>query len=366
MDKIRMVDVRLGDEELQNITNAVKTSWISSKGAYLEEFEKGFSSYIGTKHGIATTNGTTAIHLALVALGIKKGDEVLVPTFTHISNAFTVTYTGAKPVFMDSHADYWCIDPQKIEDKITSKTKAIVLVHIYGHPCDMDPIMEIANRHGLPVIEDCAEAHGAEYKSRKVGTFGTINCFSFYGNKIITTGEGGMCLTNDEELAARMRMLKDMGINPNNPTKKKYWFEIVGYNYRMTNLQAAIGAAQVKRLDDMVEKRRWVASTYNKFLKDAPGVVTHPEMAWAKNVYWYYTILVEKRKRDKLIDDLEARNIESRPAFYPIHKLPVYRKRENLPVAADLGARGINLPSGPSLTEEQIAYIVDAIKESLK
>jgi perosamine synthetase len=361
-----MVDVKLGDEELANITEAVKTTWISSKGKFIEEFERGFASYIGSKHGVSVTNGTNAIHLALVAIGIHKGDEVLVPDFTHVSNAFAVTYTGAKPVFLESHPDYWGVDPSKIEAKITPKTKALFIVHIYGHPCDMDPIMEIVKKHNLILIEDCAEAHGAEYKGKKVGTFGKISCYSFYGNKIITTGEGGMCITDDDELAAKMRMLKDMGLNPNNPPTRKYWFEEVGYNYRMTNMQAAIGAAQVKKLDEMIEKRRWMASTYNKFLKDVPGVVTHPQMSWAKNVYWYYTILVDKKKRDKVINELEKRNIETRPTFYPIHKLPVYRKREKLPVSEDLGARGINLPSGPSLTEEQIRYIADSIKDSLR
>jgi len=224
MDKIRMVDVQLGEEELQNVTEAVKTTWISSKGKFIEEFEKGFAKYIGTKHGVTVTNGTNALHLALLALGIKKGDEVLLPDFTHVSNAFVITYTGAKPIFLDSHPDYWCVDPAKIEEKITPKTKAIIIVHIYGHPCDMDPIMEIVKKHNLFLIEDCAEAHGAEYKGKKVGTFGAINCYSFYGNKIITTGEGGMCLTDNDELDAKMRMLKDMGLNPNNPTKRKYWF----------------------------------------------------------------------------------------------------------------------------------------------
>ena len=221
MDRISMIDLKLGKEELDNITEAIRTGWISSKGKYIAEFENSFAKYIGAKHGVSTTNGTAALHLALVALGIGKGDEVLVQSFTHVSNAFAVTYTGAEPVFLDSHPDYWCVDPSKIEEKITKKTKALIIVDIYGHPCDMDPILKITKRHGIRLVEDAAEAHGAEYKGRKAGTFGDINCFSFYANKLITTGEGGMCLTDNDSLASKMRMLKDLRRKPEQPDKEE-------------------------------------------------------------------------------------------------------------------------------------------------
>jgi perosamine synthetase len=366
MERIGMVDVKLGEEELRNVTDAIKTGWISSKGSYIKQFEQDFSKYVGMKYGITTTSGTTALHLALVALGVGKKDEVLVPSFTHVSNANCVYFTGAKPVFLDSHKDYWGVDPEKIEAKITPKTKAIILVHIYGHPCDMDPIMEIAKKHNLKVIEDCAESPGAKYKGKMVGTFGDISCYSFYGNKIITTGEGGMCLTNDPELDRLMRMYVNMGINPQNSTKRKYWFDVIGFNYRMTNMQAAIGVAQCKRIEQMVDQRRRVAHEYNRLFAGHKGIVPQPEMPWAKNVYWYYTILVDKKLRDTLIDKLEAKGIETRTTFYPINMLPIFKTKYKSKVSAMLGERGINLPSGPSLTDEQMKYIAQSVIDILK
>ena len=245
---IPIAEPLLEEEELNNVMEAVKSGWISSKGKFIPEFEENFARYCGVKHSVATSNGTVALHLALATLGIKEGDEVIVPTLTFIATANAVRYTGAKPVFVDSNPDYWCIDPEKIEGAITPKTRAIIPVHLYGHPCDMEAIMAVAKKHDLYVIEDAAEAHGAEHKGRKVGSFGDIACFSFYGNKIITTGEGGMCLTDDEILAERMRILRDHGMNPG----KRYWHDIVGFNYRMTNMQAAIGVAQLEKIDRVI------------------------------------------------------------------------------------------------------------------
>lgn len=275
--KIPLTEPDIGEQELQNVTEAVKSGWVSSKGPFIEEFEKKFSDYNGARYGIATSNGTTALHLALVALGIRKGDKVLL-SLTFVASASTVTYTGAEPIFIDSQPEYWCMDPSKIEEKIDDHTKAIMVVHLYGHPCDMDEIVHIAKDHKLYVIEDCAEAPGAQYKGKKVGSFGIISCFSFYGNKIITTGEGGMCLTNREELAEKMRILRDHGMNP----KKKYWHDIIGFNYRMTNLQAALGAAQLKKIDQLISKKRQTATAYNKLLQDLPTVRRAPEMPWRK------------------------------------------------------------------------------------
>lgn len=359
--RIPVAEPEIREEELQNVIEAVKSGWVSSKGPFIEEFERSFSSYINVKHGVATSNGTTALHLALVALGIGKGDKVLVPALTFVAVANAVTYTGAEPVFVDSHPEYWCIDPSKIEEKIDSQTKAIIAVHLYGHPCDMDEIMRVATDHRLHVIEDCAEAHGAEYKGIKVGSFGTISCFSFYGNKIITTGEGGMCLTDSEELANKMSILRDHGMTPD----KKYWHDIIGFNYRMTNLQAALGVAQLKRIDLLIDEKRQIAIAYRKLLQDLPAVTPAPEMPWAKSVYWLYSVLVKRALRNKIIDHLERVGIETRPFFYPLHVLPPYKRGLTLPVSEELSASGLNLPSGPRLSENQIKEIVKSLGEAL-
>jgi perosamine synthetase len=297
----------------------------------------------------------------LAALGIGNGDEVIVPTLTFIATANAVTYCNAKPVFVDSHPSYWCIDPDKIEEKITENTKAIIAVHLYGHPCDMDKIMDIARKNSLYIIEDAAEAHGAEYKGRKVGSFGDVSCFSFFANKIITTGEGGMCLTNDEELAAKMRILRDHAMNPN----KRYWHNVVGFNYRMTNMQAAVGVAQLEKLDRFVEKRRRIAQKYHSLLQGIRGVTLPLEMPWAKNVYWVYSILIEDDfgiNRDELMKRLEERGIETRSLFYPMHILPPYQNDERFPAAEELSRKGISLPSGGKL-EEEIIEVASAVKD---
>jgi len=359
---IPIAEPSIGKEELNNVIDAVKSGWISSKGEFIINFEKNFAKYCNVKYGIAVSNGTVALHLALAALGIKKGDEVIVPTLTFIATANAVRYCNAKPVFVDSHPDYWCIDPEKIEEKITNNTKAIIPVHLYGHPCDMDAINDIAHDHNLYVIEDAAEAHGAEYKGKKVGSLGDISCFSFFGNKIITTGEGGICLTNNEELAEKMRILRDHGMTPN----KRYWYDVIGFNYRMTNLQAAIGVAQIEKLDKFIEKKREIAKIYNSELKDIDGIILPPEMKWAKNVYWMYSILIENKfriNRDELMKKLEEDGIETRPFFYPIHTMPPYKNDENFPVAEKLSKEGINLPASVKLKTESIKKITKKIKE---
>lgn len=361
---IPIAEPSLGEEELKNVIEAVKSGWISSKGKFIEEFEEKLANICGRKYGVATSNGTVALHLALKALGIGKDDEVIVPDLTFVAVANTVTYCNAKPVFVDSHPEYWCIDPEKIEEKITLKTKAIIPVHLYGHPCDMDPIMKIAEEHNLYVIEDTAEAHGAEYKSKKVGSFGDISCFSFYGNKIITTGEGGMCLTNNEELAEKMRILRDHGMDPN----KRYWYDVIGFNYRMTNLQAAVGVAQLKKWDRFVEKKREIAKFYSEGLKELEeeGLITlHPEMPWAKCVYWMYCILVEDKfgtSRDDLMKKLEVKGIETRPFFYPMHVMPPYKNNDIFPVAEAIARKGVNLPSSVGLKEEVNKRIINEIR----
>jgi perosamine synthetase len=358
--KIPIAEPDIGNEELANVTEAVKSGWISSKGDYILDFEKGFSKYFDADFGISTSNGTTALHLALEALNIKTDDEVIVPTLTFIACANAVKYTGAKPVFVDSHPDYWCMDPVKIEEKITKKTKAIVPVHLYGHPCDMDAISKIAKNFDLYIVEDCAEAHGAKYKGKKVGSFGIISCFSFYGNKIITTGEGGMCITNDNQLAEKMRMLRDHGMSP----QQRYWHEVIGFNYRMTNLQAAIGVAQLKKLDRFVERKRRIAKIYNQCLKDVNGLELPPEMPWAKSIYWMYSILVTnsfKIDRNSLIEKLANFDIESRPFFNPIHTMPPYNENTKYPVAEKLSKEGLNLPSSVKLSDADLRRIAELL-----
>lgn len=350
----------IGIEEKENILKAFESGWISSKGDFIQEFEESFSDYAGVEYGVATSNGTSALHLALAALGVGKGDEVITPTLTFVSTANAVAYTGAKPVFCDAHPDYWCINPELIEEKVTEKTKAIIPVHLYGHPCDMDPILEIAEDHDLFVVEDCAEAHGAEYKGKKVGGFGDISCFSFYGNKVITTGEGGMCLTGDENLRDKMRILRDHGTTPG----KHYWCDVIGFNYRMTNLQAAIGCAQVEKIDEIIERKRKLASRYSKLLADVKGVTLPPQEHWAKNVYWMYSILIEGDfgiSRDEVIKKLAEKEIESRPFFPPIHKFKMYGTGEIHPVAEEFSEKGVNLPSSVNLSTKDLDYVVEKI-----
>lgn len=360
---IPVAEPSLSDEELKNVIEAVKSGWISSKGEFISRFEKDFASFVGVKYGISTSSGTTALHLALEAIGVKKGDEIIVPTLTFVATANVVKYCNAKPVFVDSHPDYWCIDPEKIEEKITRNTKAIIPVHLYGHPADMDAIMDIAADHDLYVIEDAAEAHGAEYKGKRVGSIGDIGCFSFYGNKTITTGEGGMCVTNNEELAEKMNLLKNHGMDP----KRRYWYDVIGYNYRMTNLQAAVGVAQLNKIEKFIEIKRKNAELYNSLLREIDGITLPPEMSWAKNVYWMYSILIDEEKfginRDKLMKELEKEGIETRPFFYPMHTLPPHFRKEKYPVAEFLSKRGINLPSAVTLKKEEVEYICQKIKE---
>lgn len=365
---IHVYEPSLGKEELKNVLEAVKSGWISSKGKFIQEFEESFAKYCGVKYGVACSNGTAALHLALAALGLKKGDEVIVPTLTFVSTANAVVFTGAKPIFVDSNPEYWCIDPKKIEKAISKRTKAIIPVHLYGHPCDMNSIMTIARENGLSVIEDAAEAHGAEYNGKKVGSFGEVNCFSFYGNKTMTTGEGGMCVTNNSELAETLKILRDHGMDP----MKRYWYDRIGFNYRMTNTQAAIGVAQLMKLDALVQKKRKIAKWYAEELEDLnhEGVIKrHPEMPWAKNIYWMYSILTEDTFpiiRDRLIEELEKKGIETRPFFYPIHTFPMYNKGQRFLISEELARKGINLPSSANLSKEEIAFIVETIYQQNK
>jgi perosamine synthetase len=357
----------LAGRELDYVTDCIKTNWVSSQGKYIEQFEEQFASYCGCRYGISTTSGTTALHLALASVGIGQGDEVILPSFTMGATAFAVVYTGATPVLADSDGDTWNIDPARLEQLITSRTRAIMPVHIYGHPCDMDPIMEIAERHNLFVIEDAAEAHGAEYKGRKAGSFGLINCFSFYANKIITTGEGGMVVTNDLVVANKARRLKDLA----HSSQKRYLHTEIGFNYRMTNIQAAMGVAQLERIDQYIDARRRHALLYNARLKNVDGIVLPPEKEWAKNVYWMYSILVSDKfglSRDDLMSKLKDKGIDTRAFFIPMHLQPVFLEmglfvNEKYPVAEQMGRQGFYLPSGSGLKDQEIEFICESLND---
>ncbi|MCU0342228.1 MAG: DegT/DnrJ/EryC1/StrS family aminotransferase [Ignavibacterium sp.] len=350
----------LGKKERENVIECLDSTWISSKGKFITQFENSFSEFIGVKHSAAVCNGTVAIHVALLALGIGDGDEVIVPSFTYIASVNAIKYTGAKPVFTESDLTTWQIDTKKLEEIITPKTKAIMAVHLYGQPCEMDIILSIAKKHNLFIIEDCAEAFGSLYKGKHVGTFGDISTFSFFGNKTITTGEGGMVVTNNSDLHDRAVHLKGQGLAKN----REYYHDIIGYNYRMTNICAAIGAAQLERANELIEKKIQIAKWYEEKLKNIP-VVFHSEVGDVRHSFWMVSILFKDAvEREKVREHLKHNGIETRPTFHPVHLMPMYFKKGlSLPIAEELGSRGINLPSYPDLKETDVDFICNQIKE---
>jgi len=356
----------LTGKEIEYAGDCLKTNWISSAGKYIAEFENRFAEYCGCKYGVTTTSGTTALHLALASLGIGPGDEVIMPAFTMAACAFSVVYTGAKPVLVDAEPATWNMDVTQLERRVTEKTKAIMPVHIYGHPCDMDAIMDIAKRRNLVVVEDAAEAHGAEYKGKRVGGIGQLSCFSFYANKIVTTGEGGMIVTNDAQIAERAKRLKDQAFSP----QRRFLHTNIGFNYRMTNVQAAIGLAQMESIDRFVEMRRKNASLYSAGLKNIPGITLPQQKQWAKNVYWMFGIVTDDKlgiTRDSLMQRLKEKGVDTRTFFIPMHVQPAFLnmglfKGESYPVATELSERGLYLPSGSGLKSEEIDYICTCLR----
>ena len=345
------------DKEIELVNECMVSGWISSSGKFVNEFEESLAKYIGVKHAVSCSSGTSALHLILMAYGIGIGDEVIIPSLTFIATANAVTYSGAKPILIDSDIETWNIDESKIESAITKNTKAIIPVHLYGHPANMDSINKIAKKYNIKVIEDAAEAQGALYRARKVGSLGDASTFSFFGNKIITTGEGGMVVTNDSIIAEKCRLFRDHGMS----TTKRYWHTVLGYNYRLTNIQAAIGVAQMSKIDSIIAKKKWIASEYNKHLRSLKGVTLPPNMEWADNVFWLYTILVDFN-RNKLITKFKKNGIDSRPVFYPIHTQPIYQNGLVLPVSEKISNCGISLPSSPNLNGEDILKICRIIK----
>lgn len=354
----------LTGNERAYVLECLDSTWISSSGRFLDAFEAAFARFCGVSHAVAVNNGTAALHLALTALGIGPGDEVIVPDLTYIASVNAVTYCGAKPVFVDSEPETLNLDPDRIAARITSRTRAILPVHLYGHPADMDPILDLAERHNLIVVEDAAEAHGASYRGRPVGSLGTCAAFSFYGNKIITTGEGGMVVTDDPALAARLRLYRGQGVDP----QRRYIHPVVGFNYRMTNIAAAIGLAQLERVEEILTARRQVAAWYAERLAGINGLRLLGAESWAVPVPWLITVLLTEgsaRERDAVMAALLAKGIDSRPVFYPMHDQPPYYEAARYPVAETWSARGFNLPTYEAITQADVTAVCTALRRTL-
>ena len=366
----------LQERELEYVTECIRSGWISSSGRFITEFEEHWAAYCGRRYGVAVSSGTAALQVAVACLGLKPGDEVIMPTFTIISCALAVTYNGGVPVLVDSDPRTWCMDVSQLEAQITPRTSAIMPVHIYGHSADMEPILGLADKHGLVIIEDAAEAHGAEYLSgrntshpawRHCGSFGALSCFSFYANKLITTGEGGMVLTDDLPLAEKARSLRNLCFQPN----RRFYHEEMGYNFRLTNLQAALGLAQLERMEKIVTRKRWMGQEYTRRLGNIQGLQLPVEEPWARSVYWMYgVVLSEETGMDNMefARRLAERGVETRPFFLGMHEQPVFHRQglftgENYPVAERLARQGLYLPSGLALTEEQLEQVCEAVRE---
>ncbi|HEY9637601.1 MAG TPA: DegT/DnrJ/EryC1/StrS family aminotransferase [Coleofasciculaceae cyanobacterium] len=371
MNPIPVNEPLLDSNEKKYLNECIDTGWISSEGPFVKQFEQQLAARVGRKYGIAVCNGSVALDAAVAALGIGQGDEVILPTFTIISCAAALVRAGAVPVVVDCDPHTWNMDASQIESKITPRTKAIMVVHIYGLPVDMETVLTLADNYGLPIIEDAAEMHGQTYQGRPCGSFGAVSTFSFYPNKHVTTGEGGMIVTDDEHLAERCRSLRNLCFQPQN----RFVHEELGWNFRMTNLQAAIGVAQLERLDEFVVRKRRMGQLYTQWLSNIPGLqLPVVQTEYATNIYWVYGIVL---KDDVLFDAKEAMRrlgqskIGTRPFFWPMHEQPVFRKMglfegESCPVAERIARRGFYIPSGLALTDEQIERVAQAVVEILK
>lgn len=364
---LRVCETLLDGNERRYVLECFDTNMISSAGPFVARFEAAFAEASGCRFGVACSSGTAALHLALGAAGVGPGDEVLMPAFTMIATANAAALLGATPVFVDAEPDTWNLATDQLAAKVTARTRAVVPVHIYGHPCDMDPIHDLARRHGLVVVEDAAEAHGAMYRRRPVGSLGDVAAFSFYGNKVLTTGEGGMLTTNDAAIAARARELRALCFS----TERHFWHRSVGFNYRMTNLQAAVGLAQTERLPELAERRRHNRARYAAALADVPGLGLPVERPEVRSVFWMFGLTVDADvfgcTRDELRRRLAARGIETRTFFVPMHVQPAYfraHRGESYPVAERLGRTGLYLPSGPALSDADIAYVAREIRRA--
>lgn len=359
----------LDNDEINNVLECLKSGWISSEGNFIREFEEKWAAYCGMTYGIAVSNGTVALEIAVSALNLQPGDEVIMPSFTIISCAQAVTNNGCKPVLVDCDLETWCMDVSQVEAKITPRTRAIMPVHIYGHPVDMDPLYDLARKHNLVILEDAAEVHGGEYKGRKCGGLGDISCFSFYANKIVTTGEGGMVLTNDEAQAEQLRSLRNLCFRK----ERRFHHTELGNNYRMTNIQAAIGVAQVGRIEESVQKKRRMAGAYAEQLGGVKGISLPVERIWAKNVYWMYGLVLDPSTgmdAAEFARRLVEEGVMTRPFFLGMHEQPVFHEMglffgEHYPVTEQIARQGLYLPSGLTLTLEQIQRVGNAVKTVL-
>ncbi len=357
----------LGGNERDYVVKAIESTWISSTGEYIDRFEREFAGLCGTKGAITVCNGTVALHLALLTLDVRPGDEVIVPSLTYVATANAVRYMGGEPVFVDVDPATWCLDPARLEDAITPRTRGIIPVHLYGHPADMDAINHIAGVHGLWVVEDAAEAPLAKYRNRPTGSLGTIATFSFYGNKILTSGEGGAVTLSDDRLELRARTLRGQGVDP----KRRYFFPVTGYNFRLTNVACALLLAQLERREEIVARRRRIFALYRERLKGVDGIGFQPQAEWAAISPWLFCITVEGtgrgQGRDELATYLRKRGIETRPFFIPLHRLPPFRegsrrRGEDLPATESLAARGLNLPTFSTMTDDEVEEVAEAIR----
>lgn len=358
----------LDGNEAAYVQECVRSGWVSSQGRFVTLFERMMAEFHGVPHALAVTNGTAALHLALASLGVGRGDEVIVPDFSFAATANTVLHAGARPVFIDVDSETWTIDLDAVERALTPRTRAIVPVHIYGHPCEMERLMALASQEKLVVVEDAAEALGARFKDRRVGTFGDAGCYSFFGNKTLTTGEGGIVLFRDSAVWERARTLRDHGMS----RQRRYWHVEVGYNYRLTNLQAAVGVAQMERVESILARKRNVANRYDAALSVVPGIKLPPRARWAEPIPWLYTILVSDDcgiTRDELASRLLLKGIETRPTFCPLHLMPPFREFGgfgDFPVTALISRTGLSLPSAATLCEEDIDSVVADIGAILR
>ena len=366
-DKIPLAKPQFSKVEKKLVNQCLNTGWISSAGSFVVEFAQKFAKAAQTKYGLCSSSGTTALHLALLALGIGKSDEVIVPALSFVATANAVSYTGAKPIFVDCEQRTWNIDLVKVEEKITKRTKAIIPVHLYGHPVDMDKLTNIAKKYKLLVVEDAAESLGSLYKGKPTGGLSDVGIFSFYGNKIITTGEGGMLVTNNKKIYEKAKLFRDQG---KQPKIHAYWHSVIGYNYAMTNLQAAIGIGQLAQLEKFVSQKRKIAKQYNKLLGEIPGITIPIEEKWAKSNCWMYSILVDEKKfalsRNKLMKHLAGYGVETRPFFYTNPLLLPYQKeqKDKFKLTHKISSQGINLPTFSDLKIKEINYIASLIKKA--
>ena len=360
-NKVRSFPVaspEIGEEELANVIDAISTGYISSVGKYIEQFENKFEEYIGQGYAVAVSSGTSALQLALSTLNLSKDDEVILPNFTFGGSINSIINSGATPVLADINIDNWTIDLNEIKKKITNKTKAIMPVHIYGQPSEMDEICEIAKKNKLLIIEDCAEAIGARYKDKIIGSHGDSSCFSFFANKTLTTGEGGMALFKKKDDAEKAKILRDHGMSK----KKKYWHDFLGFNYRMTNMQAAIGVAQIKKIDILLKNKKKIFEYYDNKFRDNSRIFLLPKNSWSENSYWIYTIRIKgfsETKRDKFIINLKNRGVDCRPGFYPLHLMKPYKPyaKGDLKNSISVSKNSVSLPSAPNLTQQDQDFI---------